>query len=78
MPPKLPLPRGWKRRVKSAILHGHRGGLAGRDDLCRGTSTWWNSEPSHGARGPLHLLQITRLEEVFETYRSEKEALRSF
>ncbi len=21
MPPKLPLPRGWKRRVKSSILH---------------------------------------------------------
>jgi hypothetical protein len=21
MPPKLPLPRGWKRRVRSAVLH---------------------------------------------------------
>ncbi len=21
MPPKLPLPRGWKRRVRSSVLH---------------------------------------------------------
>ncbi len=41
MASKLPLPRGWKRRVKSSVLH-----------LLQ--STCWNNGPLHGARGPVH------------------------
>ena len=36
MPPKLPLPRGWKRRVRSSVLH----------ILPSAIITRWNNGPS--------------------------------
>ncbi len=50
MPPKLPLPRGWKRRVRSSVLH----------ILCVAKSTCWNNGPFHSAPGPVHLWRYPR------------------
>ena len=40
---KIPLPRGWNRRVRSSVLH----------ILASATTTCWNNGPLHGTPGPV-------------------------
>ena len=54
MAPKLPLPRGWKRRVQSAVLHI----LALAATIC------WNNRPSTA-----HLDQYTATVPTSDSYR---------
>ncbi len=53
MPPKLPLPRGWKRRVRSSVLHilalGHYHLLEQRTFA---RHTWFSTPPDMLALKP--------------------------
>ena len=44
----LSLPRGWKHRVRSSVLH----------ILAPATTTCWNNGPLNGAPGPLLQFQL--------------------
>ena len=54
MPPTLPLPRGWKRRVRSSVLR------------CVAQFICWNNGPFHGAPKPVHLRARTLRVAVLE------------